>query len=133
MAATTDMHGYVNATDVSDVQYSQSAASNNFVVFTVSWSLMILITTAGIVGNSLVIYVIMTRQGMRTVSNLLLVNLAVADLIVLITWLNYTIFSILFAYSILHYEIFLSEYLIRSYIFRLSVYVSVYTLTLIVL
>lgn len=35
---------------------------------------------SGLVGNGLVIYVIINREGMRTVTNLLLLNLAVADL-----------------------------------------------------
>ena len=39
-----------------------------------------IVTALGVVGNSLVIYVIASRQRMRTVTNLLLLNLAVADL-----------------------------------------------------
>ena len=38
-----------------------------------------LITCVGLTGNGLVIYVIVTRERMRTVINLLLLNLAVAD------------------------------------------------------
>ena len=38
------------------------------------------ITLSGLVGNGLVAYVIVSRERMRTVTNLLLLNLAVADL-----------------------------------------------------
>jgi len=38
------------------------------------------VTVLGVVGNSLVIYVIVSRERMRTVTNILLLNLAVADL-----------------------------------------------------
>jgi len=39
-----------------------------------------LITFIGVAGNTLVVYVIVTRERMRTVTNVLLLNLAVADL-----------------------------------------------------
>ena len=39
-----------------------------------------IVTVLGIIGNSLVIYVIFSKERMRTVTNLLLLNLAVADL-----------------------------------------------------
>ena len=39
-----------------------------------------LITLIGVTGNTLVLYVILTKQNMRTVTNLLLLNLAIADL-----------------------------------------------------
>ena len=39
-----------------------------------------IVTVLGIIGNSLVIYVIASKESMRTVTNLLLLNLAVADL-----------------------------------------------------
>jgi hypothetical protein len=39
-----------------------------------------LITLVGVTGNLLVIYVIVTRERMRTTTNLLLLNLAVSDL-----------------------------------------------------
>ena len=90
-------------------------------------SIMTLLSTAGIVGNSLVIYIIMTRQGMRTVSNLLLVNLALADLLFVITWLAY---SVLFISNVSYSVTYDSAYITR-YISRLSLYVSVYTLSLI--
>ena len=38
------------------------------------------ITLLGAAGNSLVIYVILSNHNMRTVTNLLLLNLAIADL-----------------------------------------------------
>ncbi len=39
-----------------------------------------MVTVLGVLGNSLVIYVISTKQRMRTLTNLLLLNLAFADL-----------------------------------------------------
>ena len=39
-----------------------------------------IVTVLGIIGNSLVIYVILSQERMRTVTNFLLLNLAVADL-----------------------------------------------------
>ena len=139
------MHGYVNASDVSDVQHNHSAVYDNASDVSSSsldhsylqqqsrvvyWSLMTFISTAGSVGNSLVIYVIMTRQGMRTVSNLLLVNLAAADFILLTTWLAFATYTLLlFMFDFSHSKAFSSD--ITTYIMRLSVYVSVYTLTLI--
>jgi len=39
-----------------------------------------LVTALGVTGNSLVIYVIVSKERMRTVTNFLLLNLAIADL-----------------------------------------------------
>jgi len=39
-----------------------------------------IVTILGVTGNSLVIYVIMSKERMRTVTNFLLLNLAIADL-----------------------------------------------------
>jgi len=39
-----------------------------------------IVTVLGIIGNSLVIYVIVSKERMRTTTNFLLLNLAVADL-----------------------------------------------------
>jgi len=39
-----------------------------------------IVTALGVTGNSLVIYVIVSKERMRTVTNFLLLNLAVADL-----------------------------------------------------
>jgi len=38
------------------------------------------VTALGVTGNSLVIYVIVSKERMRTVTNFLLLNLAIADL-----------------------------------------------------
>jgi len=43
-----------------------------------------IVTLLGVVGNSLVIYVIVSKACMRTVTNILLLNLAVADLLFVI-------------------------------------------------
>jgi len=39
-----------------------------------------IVTVLGVTGNALVIYVIVSKERMRTVTNFLLLNLAVADL-----------------------------------------------------
>jgi len=40
-----------------------------------------IVTSLGVTGNSLVIYVIVSKERMRTVTNFLLLNLAIADLL----------------------------------------------------
>ena len=53
----------------------------SFVLYSVAVPLLYgVVTVLGVAGNSLVIYVIASRERMRTVTNLLLLNLAVADL-----------------------------------------------------
>jgi len=52
-----------------------------FILYEVTVPLLYgIVTVLGIIGNSLVIYVIASKESMRTVTNLLLLNLAVADL-----------------------------------------------------
>lgn len=47
----------------------------------------------GVGGNSLVIYVIVSRERMRTVTNILLLNLAVADLLFLLFIPSFTAYQ----------------------------------------
>jgi len=59
------------------------SASDRFMFFLYRLAVPILfsvVTLSGLVGNGLVIYVIVSRERMQTVTNLLLLNLAVADL-----------------------------------------------------
>lgn len=52
-----------------------------FILYEVAVPLLYgVVTVLGLVGNSLVIYVIASKASMRTVTNILLLNLAVADL-----------------------------------------------------
>ena len=89
------------------------------------------ITVLGVLGNSLVMYVILTRQKMRTVTNLLLFNLALADLLFVIicppftayqfatsSWLFSGLFGVIVC-KLMHYTL------------NVTVFVSIYTLVLI--
>ena len=53
-------------------------------------TLFSLVLLVGASGNSLVIYVILSRREMRSITNLMLVNLAVADLAFLFTTVPFT-------------------------------------------
>jgi len=71
--------------DMSDSVTAGSPLSSDdyfaFILYEVAVPLLYgIVTVLGVVGNSLVIYVIVSRERMRTVTNLLLLNLAVADL-----------------------------------------------------
>jgi len=65
---------------------SQTPASDDydyfsFILYEVAVPILYgLVTALGVAGNSLVIYVIVSKERMRTVTNFLLLNLAVADL-----------------------------------------------------
>jgi len=56
-------------------------------------SLFSIIICLGVGGNSLVIYVIVSRERMRTVTNILLLNLAVADLFFLLFVPSFTAYQ----------------------------------------
>lgn len=86
-----------------------------------------LITVVGLTGNGLVIYVIVTKRRMRTVINLLLLNLAIADLCFVIVIPPFTAYMQATASwpfgevpcRLLHYLV------------NVTAYVTVYTLVLI--
>ena len=86
-----------------------------------------LVTVVGIIGNGLVIYVICSRQKMRTVTNLLLLNLAIADMSFIL------IIPPLTAYMWAMYTWPFGVILCKTMHFLLNVtaYVTVYTLVLI--
>jgi len=86
-----------------------------------------LITVVGLTGNGLVIYVIVTKRRMRTVTNLLLLNLAIADVCFVIVIPPFTAYMQATASwpfgdvpcRLLHYLV------------NVTAYVTVYTLVLI--
>ena len=64
-------------------EYDESVANENFrfVYYHVAVPLVFgLISCSGVLGNTLVIYVILCKERMRTVTNIMLLNLAFADL-----------------------------------------------------
>jgi len=89
--------------------------------------LFCLITVVGLTGNGLVIYVILTKPRMRTVTNLLLLNLAIADVCFVIVIPPFTAYMQATASwpfgdvscRLLHYLV------------NVTAYVTVYTLVLI--
>ncbi|CAD5121512.1 unnamed protein product [Dimorphilus gyrociliatus] len=86
-----------------------------------------IITLLGIAGNTLVIHVIATRSKMRTVTNLLLLNLAVSDLAFVIICPLPTAYS--FAYQTWPFGSFLCK--LMHYTINSCAYVTVYTLVVI--
>ena len=86
-----------------------------------------LITVVGLTGNGLVIYVIVTKPRMRTVINLLLLNLAIADVCFVIVVPPFT------AYMLATSSWPFGEVPCRllHYLVNVTAYVTVYTLVLI--
>lgn len=86
-----------------------------------------LITIIGIAGNSIVIYVIIARNNMRTITNLLLLNLAMADIAFVM------ICPPLTAYQKATTNWPFGEILCKlmHYVINVTVYVTIYTLVLI--
>ncbi|ESO03290.1 hypothetical protein HELRODRAFT_173575 [Helobdella robusta] len=86
-----------------------------------------LITCLGLVGNGLVIYVIVTKERMRTVINLLLLNLAVADLSFVFVIPPSTAY--IFAFETWHFGTVACK--LMHYLVNVTAYVTVYTLVLV--
>ena len=86
-----------------------------------------IITLVGICGNSLVVYVILSKKTMRTVINLCLLNLAIADLAFLVICPPFT------AYSMATEWWSFGEAACKQmhYLLNVTVYVTIYTLVLI--
>ena len=93
--------------------------------------LFTLITVVGLAGNSLVVYAVSTRRRLRTVTNLLLLNLAVADLCFVAVVPPFT------AYEYVAGEVQSSWALgevgcrLLHYLVNVTAYVTVYTLAMI--
>ena len=86
-----------------------------------------LITLIGIAGNVLVIYVIMSRNNMRTTTNLLLLNLAMADIAFVLICPPFTAYQ--FAVQQWPFGDVLCK--LMHYLINVTVYVTIYTLVLI--
>jgi len=86
-----------------------------------------LISLVGVLGNALVIYVIVTRAPMRTNTNLLLLNVAVGDLVFVLTVPPLTAYQ--FATSNWPFGDFACR--LMHYVVNVIAYVTVYTLVLV--
>lgn len=90
-----------------------------------------LITLFGILGNGLVMYVILSRQKMRTVTNLLLLNLAIADLSFLVICPPFTAYTDASGEWAIPGKIGEIICKLMNYLLNVTVYVTIYTLVLI--
>jgi len=86
-----------------------------------------LITVVGLTGNGLVIYVIVTKRRMRTVTNLLLLNLAIADVCFVIVVPPFTAYM----YATANWPFGDIACRLMHYLVNVTAYVTVYTLVLI--
>lgn len=87
-----------------------------------------IITICGLIGNLLVLFVIISKRQMRTVINILILNLAFADLLFI------SFVPLLTAFDYWHYSawtIGLSACRFMYFIFNITTYVTVFTLVLI--
>jgi len=80
VTGSLDMTSSINSSNLSSTQPSSEITLPWFLLKVVNPIQNGIITLLGASGNSLVIYVILSNSNMRTVTNLLLLNLAVADL-----------------------------------------------------
>jgi len=72
---------WTNATAAAADASASSSGQFTFVLYRLAVPVLFsVVTLSGLIGNGLVIYVIVSRERMQTVTNLLLLNLAVADL-----------------------------------------------------
>ena len=85
-----------------------------------------IITLLGVTGNGLVIYSFITRKQMRTLTNMLILNLATADLLFLVICIPLTVFRFIASFWPLGDV----GCKISQYCVYVSVYVSIYTLVL---
>jgi allatostatin receptor len=89
------------------------------------------VSVAGVAGNSLVIYVVCTKHKLRSMTNLLLLNLAVADLSFVLICPPFTAYQ----FATLHwpFEGALGDALCKTmhYLLNVTAYVTIYTLVLI--
>lgn len=90
-------------------------------------ALFSIIVVLGVGGNSLVIYVIVSRERMRTVTNILLLNLGMADLLFVLFVPSFTAYQ--FATTSWPFGGVVCK--LMHYIVNVTAYVTVYTLVLI--
>ena len=99
-----------------------------FILYTIVVPILFgFVTLLGTFGNLLVIYVIFSRQKMRTVTNLLLLNLAFADLTFLLICPPFTALS----FATMRWPFGNVVCKLMHYLLNVTVYVTIYTLVLI--
>lgn len=116
-----------NNTNATNMEGAEGDEFHYIVFIIVAPTLFGLVTLIGTIGNLLVIYVILSRKKMRTVTNLLLLNLAIADLSFVLICPPFTAYQ--FAASMWP----LGDIACRlmHYLLNVTAYVTVYTLVLI--
>jgi len=90
-------------------------------------ALFSIISVTGVTGNALVVYVILSKRQMRTVTNLLLLNLAFADLCFVIVIPPFTAYE----YSTESWQLGRFACRLMHYLINVTAYVTVYTLVLV--
>ncbi|KAK2141589.1 hypothetical protein LSH36_1073g00035 [Paralvinella palmiformis] len=108
--------------------YEEELTYYEFVLYSMVVPVLFGLTTLiGVIGNTLVIYVILSKQKMRTVTNLLLLNLAIADLSFVTICPPFT------AYQFATYQWPFGNVACKlmHYLLNVTAYVTVYTLVLI--
>jgi len=99
-----------------------------FAIYQVSVPVLFgVITLTGVIGNSLVIHVILAKDRMRTVTNLLLLNLAIADLCFIVVIPTFTAYQ--FATAGWPFGSVMCKLL--HYLVNVTAYVTVYTIVLV--
>jgi len=113
---------------------SNSTATNNendyftFLLYEVTVPILYgIVTVLGVTGNSLVIYVIMSKERMRTVTNFLLLNLAIADLSFVVVIPS----STAYVFAANRWPFGDVACRLMHYLINVTAYVTVYTLVLI--
>ena len=96
-----------------------------FYIFTVFCPILFgIITVVGTIGNCLVIFVIIKKDKLRTTTNLLLLNLAIADLSFIVVCVPFTAYY--YATEIWPFGNVLCK--LMHYLLNVAIYVTVYTL-----
>lgn len=116
------------SSEVNDPEPEEISTYFSFVLYHVTIPILFgLISCCGVTGNALVIYVIVSRRRMRTVINILLLNLALADLCFALVIPPST------AYVLATDQWLLGDAICRlmHYLVNVTAYVTVYTLVLI--
>ena len=111
--------------------YDQYDHYGNFLYEVMAPSLFGFVSVTGVAGNSLVVYVICTKHKLRSVTNMLLLNLAFADLLFVLICPPFTAYQ----NATFHwpFEGVLGDVLCKlmHYLLNVTAYVTIYTLVLI--